>query len=100
MDSNFLYLQDDSIVALQALVGHKIMLTEGRPMGTNRSTSVPLSQATLSGVASCPADEHFPLPKMLVLSLQHLCVMISGTVAVPFIIGSALGLSPQEIAML
>lgn len=69
-------------------------------MGTNRSTSVPLSQATLSGVASCPADEHFPLPKMLVLSLQHLCVMISGTVAVPFIIGSALGLSPQEIAML
>lgn len=69
-------------------------------METSRSTSIPPSQATQSDVACCPADERFPLPRMLILSLQHLCVMISGTVAVPFIIGSALGLAPQEIAML
>lgn len=69
-------------------------------MATSRSSSVPLSPPIQNGTTACPADEQFPLPKMLVLSIQHLCVMISGTVAVPFIIGSALGLTPQEIAIL
>lgn len=69
-------------------------------METSSSTSVPPSTAIPGSITSCPADERFPLPRMLILSLQHLCVMISGTVAVPFIIGSALGLAPREIAML
>lgn len=70
-------------------------------METSRSTPIPPPSSTATDdAAPCPADEIFSLPRMLVLGLQHLCVMISGTVAVPFIIGSALGLSSQEIAIL
>ena len=45
-----------------------------------------------------PVDEILPLPQLLTLGLQHVLVMYAGAVAVPLIIGRALGLPPQEMA--
>ena len=47
-----------------------------------------------------PVDEILPVPKMLTLGLQHVLVMYAGAVAVPLIVGRALGLSPQDVAIL
>lgn len=47
-----------------------------------------------------PVDQTFPLPKLVALGLQHVLVMYAGAVAVPLIIGSALHLSKEQIAML
>lgn len=69
-------------------------------METSKSTPTDLGKRLGEGATACPADERFPMPRMIVLGLQHVCVMISGSVAVPFIIGSALGLSPRDISML
>ena len=41
-----------------------------------------------------------PVPKLLTLGLQHVLVMYAGAVAVPLIVGRALSLSPQEVAIL
>ncbi len=53
-----------------------------------------------SAHAADPANQWFPARTMVILALQHVLVMYSGAVAVPFIVGSALGLSQQEIAFL
>lgn len=45
-------------------------------------------------------DEVLPVPRLLTLGLQHVLVMYAGAVAVPFIIGGALKLSPQDTAFL
>ena len=47
-----------------------------------------------------PADERIPLNKLGVLGLQHVLVMYAGAVAVPLIVGRALKLSPEQVAML
>ncbi|WP_407520905.1 nucleobase:cation symporter-2 family protein [Methylobacterium oryzisoli] len=47
-----------------------------------------------------PVDERLPLAKLLPLGLQHVLVMYAGAVAVPLIIGRALGLKPDEVAFL
>ena len=47
-----------------------------------------------------PVDEMLPVPKLLTLGLQHVLVMYAGAVAVPLIVGRALGLSPQDVAIL
>lgn len=47
-----------------------------------------------------PIEEKMPLPKLLALGLQHVLVMYAGAVAVPLIIGNALGLTKGQIAML
>lgn len=47
-----------------------------------------------------PNNELFPPRKMLLLGLQHVLVMYSGAIAVPFIIGSSLNLSNEAIAFL
>ena len=47
-----------------------------------------------------PVDEVLPAPKMITLGLQHVLVMYAGAVAVPLIVGRALNLSPQEVAIL
>ena len=47
-----------------------------------------------------PVDERLPAPRLLALGLQHVLVMYAGTVAVPLIVGSALGLSKADIAFL
>lgn len=47
-----------------------------------------------------PVDEVLPTSKLTALGLQHVLVMYAGAVAVPLIVGRALKLSPQEVAML
>ena len=47
-----------------------------------------------------PVDEQLPGSKLTALGLQHVLVMYAGAVAVPLIVGRALKLSPQEVAML
>ena len=41
-----------------------------------------------------------PLHKLLVFGLQHLCIMYAGAVAVPLIVGPAVGLNSAQIAAL
>ena len=51
--------------------------------------------------SKCDAiEEMFPAPKLAALGLQHVLVMYAGAIAVPLIIGSALNLSKDQIAML
>ncbi len=45
-------------------------------------------------------DERLPAPKLLVLGLQHVLVMYAGAIAVPLIIGRALKLPPDQVALL
>ena len=47
-----------------------------------------------------PVDEILPLPKLFALGLQHVLVMYANAVAVPLIIGGALHLPKDQIAML
>ena len=47
-----------------------------------------------------PVDEVLPAPRLFVLGLQHVLVMYAGAVAVPLIIGGALGLAPPQRALL
>src|ERR1700735_142744 len=47
-----------------------------------------------------PVDEILPVPRLLVLGLQHVLVMYAGAVAVPLIIGRALKLPPEDVAFL
>jgi uric acid transporter len=47
-----------------------------------------------------PVDEVLPYPRLFTLGLQHVLVMYAGAVAVPLIIGRALSLPPQQIAVL
>lgn len=47
-----------------------------------------------------PVDRKLPVPRLVVLGLQHVLVMYAGAVAVPLIIGRALELSPEDIAFL
>ncbi|KQP47663.1 nucleobase:cation symporter-2 family protein [Pseudorhodoferax sp. Leaf274] len=45
-------------------------------------------------------DQKIPLPRCATLGVQHVLVMYAGTVAVPLIVGGALGLSKADIAFL
>ena len=47
-----------------------------------------------------PVDEVPAAPRLVALALQHVLVMYAGAVAVPLIVGRALGLSPQDVAVL
>jgi NCS2 family nucleobase:cation symporter-2 len=47
-----------------------------------------------------PVDEILPLPKLFALGLQHVLVMYANAVAVPLIVGGALHLPKDQIAML
>ncbi len=50
--------------------------------------------------AVAPVDQVPPAPKLLALGLQHVLVMYAGAVAVPLIIGRALHLSAEQVALL
>lgn len=69
---------------------------EGRVVGRAK---VPVRENRLT-TALDPIEEKMPLPKLMALGLQHVLVMYAGAVAVPLIIGGALGLSKSQIAML
>src|SRR5580698_6849703 len=47
-----------------------------------------------------PVDEVLPAPRLFILGLQHLFIMYAGAVAVPLIVGGALGLSTTTIGLL
>jgi uracil-xanthine permease len=47
-----------------------------------------------------PVDERLPSGRLAALGLQHVLVIYAGAVAVPLIVGRALQLSPQQVAML
>jgi uracil-xanthine permease len=47
-----------------------------------------------------PVDEKLPAPRLAALGLQHVLVMYAGAVAVPLIVGRALKLSPDQVALL
>jgi uric acid transporter len=47
-----------------------------------------------------PVDERLPAPRLAALGLQHVLVMYAGAVAVPLIVGRALKLSPEQVALL
>ncbi|HKW83345.1 MAG TPA: nucleobase:cation symporter-2 family protein [Burkholderiaceae bacterium] len=47
-----------------------------------------------------PVDERLPAPRLAALGFQHVLVMYAGAIAVPLIVGRALKLSPQEVALL
>jgi len=47
-----------------------------------------------------PVDERLTNGKLTVLGLQHVLVMYAGAIAVPLIVGRALGLSAEEVTML
>ena len=57
-----------------------------------------LNQAIVRGVH--PVDEVLPSGKLFVLGLQHVLVMYAGAVAVPLILGGALKLPKDQIALL
>jgi len=50
--------------------------------------------------AALPVDEALPAPKLFALGLQHVLVMYAGAVAVPLIVGRALKLAPEDVALL
>ena len=47
-----------------------------------------------------PVDEKLPAGKLAALGLQHVMVMYAGAIAVPLIVGRALKLTPEQVAML
>jgi NCS2 family nucleobase:cation symporter-2 len=47
-----------------------------------------------------PVDEVLPAPRLFILGLQHLFIMYAGAVAVPLIVGPAVGLSGDDVALL
>src|SRR5215813_4022510 len=47
-----------------------------------------------------PVDEKLPGGRLACLGLQHVLVMYAGAVAVPLIVGRALKLSPEQVALL
>ena len=53
-----------------------------------------------TALSTHPVDEHLPTGKLTALGLQHVLVMYAGAVAVPLIVGRALKLSPDEVALL
>jgi uric acid transporter len=47
-----------------------------------------------------PVDEVLPAPRLAALGLQHVLVMYAGAIAVPLIVGRALKLTPEQVALL
>ena len=54
----------------------------------------------MSAIAVHPVDEILPTPRLAALGLQHVLVMYAGAIAVPLIVGRALKLSPEQVALL
>lgn len=63
-----------------------------------RDTTVPEQDADRAGVH--PVDEIPPPLPLFALGLQHVLVMYAGAIAVPLIVGGALGLPKDQIAFL
>src|SRR5215218_489604 len=60
-----------------------------------------MTTTTLPADASAHGvDEMLPAPRQAALGLQHVLVMYAGAVAVPLIVGRALKLGPEQVALL
>jgi NCS2 family nucleobase:cation symporter-2 len=61
-----------------------------------------MADLTLEGSADRvhPVDEKLPGGRLAALGMQHVLVMYAGAVAVPLIVGRALGLTPEQVALL
>ena len=54
----------------------------------------------MSSSSDHPVDEKLPSGRLAALGLQHVLVMYAGAVAVPLIVGRALKLTPEQVALL
>ncbi len=54
----------------------------------------------MSNATVHPVDERLPTGRLAALGMQHVLVMYAGAIAVPLIVGRALKLSPEQVAML
>jgi uracil-xanthine permease len=54
----------------------------------------------MSETAVHPVDERLPAGRLAALGLQHVLVMYAGAIAVPLIVGRALKLTPEQVALL
>lgn len=59
-----------------------------------------MSEQTHSPDQTHPVDEMLPASRLAALGLQHVLVMYAGAIAVPLIISGALGLTPDQRALL
>src|SRR6476469_5575290 len=66
------------------------------------ASATPASATTAPGSDSAehPVDEVLAPHRLIPLGIQHVLVMYAGAVAVPLIIGRALKLPPEQIALL
>ena len=62
--------------------------------------SMRLTKSERAEGAKHPVDQVLPVPQMFLYGLQHVLSMYAGVVAVPLIVGGALGLSGVEITYL
>lgn len=62
--------------------------------------NVSVSPSHLSPSSTLPVDELLPIGLMMLYGLQHVLVMYAGAVAVPLVVGSALGMSNDQIVLL
>jgi uracil-xanthine permease len=74
--------------------------TEFKTTTETEETSMNPSSVPSTDQAVHPIDEKLPTGRMTALGLQHVLVMYAGAVAVPLIVGRALKLSPEQVAML
>lgn len=54
----------------------------------------------MTAASADPVDEILPAPRLALLGLQHVLVLYAGAVAVPLIVGHALGLNASQIGLL
>jgi len=61
-----------------------------------------MSTATMTSTMAAPSavDEKLPPLRLAALGIQHVLVMYAGAVAVPLIVGRALKLTPEQVALL
>ena len=56
--------------------------------------------ASRSSASTAPVDEVLPITQMILYGLQHVLVMYAGAVAVPLVVGNAVGLPAEHIILL
>lgn len=56
--------------------------------------------AVSANINTHPVDEVLPLRRLVPLGIQHVLVMYAGAIAVPLIVGRALKLPPEQVALL
>lgn len=62
-----------------------------------KDSAIPASRSTAS---TAPVDEVLPITQMILYGLQHVLVMYAGAVAVPLVVGNAVGLPAEHIILL